>query len=131
MSGVFEQIRQSGLPDSIKNDYNQSYLDFVMEFGSSAAKYNELESLLRPAPVSVVESRKRAAASDANEHPEKIHRPEEANAYSGASAGSVPTEASTAAVASDPQQWPYSQHQQASYGYASSVRTRASGLAQW
>ena len=128
VSGVFEQIRQSALPESIKNDYNQNYLDFLMEFGSSVAKYNELESRLRPLPVYVVESRKRTAASETNEHPEKIHRTEEAIAHSGTPAGLVPAGASAAVVASDPQHWPYSQHPQASYGYASSVRTRVEGL---
>ncbi|GJJ76014.1 pre-mRNA-processing factor 39 [Entomortierella parvispora] len=113
---VFEQIRLSGLPENIKNDYNQNYLDFLMEFGSSAAKYNELEAQLRPVPVVVGESsRKRAAAVEPNEYPEKIHRPEEAVAGL-----EVPTGASAVAITPDSQHWPYSQHSQTSYGYAPS-----------
>ncbi|KAF8981888.1 hypothetical protein BGZ52_002402, partial [Haplosporangium bisporale] len=54
-------VRFSGLSNSVKNDYNQSYLDFLMEFGSSAARYNFVEADIRTASASETESRKRAA----------------------------------------------------------------------
>ncbi|KAG0029080.1 hypothetical protein BGZ81_004162 [Podila clonocystis] len=64
VSSVFEQVRFSGLPESVKNDYNQSYLDFLMEFGSSAARYNFVEADIRTASATVAESRKRAAVEE-------------------------------------------------------------------
>ncbi|KAG0042184.1 hypothetical protein BGZ83_000797 [Gryganskiella cystojenkinii] len=106
---VFEQIQQSTLPETVKNDYKQSYLDFLMEFGSSAKKYNELEASLRPPPVYVVESRKRAAAAQSDGEPaHKALRPEDAPTHVGAVG-----------------QWPQPQHPphpHAGYGYPASVR---------
>ncbi|KAF9935844.1 hypothetical protein BGZ67_002942 [Mortierella alpina] len=67
VSGVYEQIRYSGLPEAVKNDYAQSYLDFVMEFGSSAARYSQLEADIKAPSVYVTESKKRAAAEQAQE----------------------------------------------------------------
>ncbi|KAF8985003.1 hypothetical protein BGZ46_006293 [Entomortierella lignicola] len=67
VSGVFEQVRYSGVPESVKNDFNQSYLDFMMEFGSSAAKYNQLEADMKTPPAYATESKKRAAAGQAEE----------------------------------------------------------------
>ncbi|KAG9321205.1 hypothetical protein KVV02_002117 [Mortierella alpina] len=60
-------IRYSGLPEAVKNDYAQSYLDFVMEFGSSAARYSQLEADIKAPSVYVTESKKRAAAEQAQE----------------------------------------------------------------
>ncbi|KAI1297040.1 hypothetical protein EDD11_007250 [Mortierella claussenii] len=67
VSNVFEQIRYSGLSESIKNDFGQSYLDFIMEFGSSAARYNQLEADIKSPSVYILESKKRAAAEQAEE----------------------------------------------------------------
>ncbi|KAG0207012.1 PRP39 pre-mRNA processing factor 39 [Mortierella sp. GBA30] len=77
VSGVFEQIRYSGLPEAVKNDYAQSYLDFVMEFGSSAARYNQLEADIKAPSVFVQESKKRAAAEQADEEERKKPRAED------------------------------------------------------
>ena len=63
MSAVYEQVRYSGLPESVRNDYSQSYLDFVMEFGTSAARYNQLEADIKAPSVYVAQSKKRAAAA--------------------------------------------------------------------
>ncbi|KAG0059235.1 hypothetical protein BGZ89_000566 [Linnemannia elongata] len=63
VSAVYEQVRYSGLSESVKNDYGQSYLDFVMEFGTSAARYNQLEADIKAPSVYVAQSRKRAAAA--------------------------------------------------------------------
>ncbi|KAG0077884.1 hypothetical protein BGZ90_006371 [Linnemannia elongata] len=63
VSAVYEQVRYSGLSESVKNDYSQSYLDFVMEFGTSAARYNQLEADIKAPSVYVAQSRKRAAAA--------------------------------------------------------------------
>ncbi|KAG0217393.1 hypothetical protein BGX33_010696 [Mortierella sp. NVP41] len=64
VSAVFEQIRYSGLSESVRNDYGQAYLDFVMEFGSSAARYNQLEADIKAPSVFVAQSKKRAAAAE-------------------------------------------------------------------
>ncbi|KAF9427705.1 hypothetical protein BGZ94_004359 [Podila epigama] len=75
VSNVFEQVRFSGLPQSVKNDYSQRYLDFLMEFGSSAAAYNKLESDLRRSTVSSLpDSRKRALASEANGSQDHVNK---------------------------------------------------------
>ncbi|KAF9129065.1 hypothetical protein BGW39_004492 [Mortierella sp. 14UC] len=74
VSAVFEQVRYSGLPESVRNDYGQSYLDFVMEFGSSAARYNQLEADIKAPSVYVAQSRKRAAAAERAEEEERTKR---------------------------------------------------------
>ncbi|KAF9914305.1 hypothetical protein BX616_008560 [Lobosporangium transversale] len=74
VSAVFEQARYSGLPESIKNDFGQSYLDFVMEFGSSAARYNQLEADVKTPSVFVVESKKRAAAAEQADEVERARK---------------------------------------------------------
>ncbi|KAG0342409.1 hypothetical protein BG004_005683 [Podila humilis] len=67
VSNVFEQVRYSGLSQSIKNDYNQSYLDFLMEYGATASRYNQVEADIRTSSGSSLgssnasESRKRPA----------------------------------------------------------------------
>lgn len=77
---MYEQVRYSGLSESVRNDYGQSYLDFVMEFGSSAARYNQLEADIKAPSVYVAQSRKRAAAAERAEEEEraKKQRQEEA-----------------------------------------------------
>ncbi|KAF8928469.1 hypothetical protein BGZ58_009627 [Dissophora ornata] len=67
VSNVFEQVRYSGLPEAIKSDFDQAYLDFVMEFGSSAARYNQLEVDVKSPSVYVQESKKRAAVEQTDE----------------------------------------------------------------
>ncbi|KAK3816710.1 MAG: hypothetical protein J3R72DRAFT_461126 [Linnemannia gamsii] len=81
VSAVFEQVRYSGLPEGIRNDYGQAYLDFVMEFGSSAGRYNQLEADIKAPSVYVAQSRKRAAAAteyaEEEEERSKRQRPEQ------------------------------------------------------
>ncbi|KAF9943881.1 hypothetical protein BGZ65_000056, partial [Modicella reniformis] len=83
VSNVFEQVRYSGLSEVIKHDFEQGYLDFVMEFGSSAARYNQLEADIRAPSVYVVESRKRVAAEQAEE--ERAKRPRQEDVAMGSS----------------------------------------------
>lgn len=83
VSAVYEQVRYSGLSESVRNDYGQSYLDFVMEFGTSAARYNQLEADIKAPSVYVAQSRKRAAAAAEQAEEEertKKQRQEEAEA---------------------------------------------------
>ncbi|KAF9921905.1 hypothetical protein FBU30_008026 [Linnemannia zychae] len=77
VSAVFEQIRYSGLPESVRNDYGQSYLDFVMEFGSSAARYNQLEADIKAPSVYVAQTRKRAAERAEEEERAKKQKQDE------------------------------------------------------
>ncbi|KAF9131381.1 hypothetical protein BGX30_013127 [Mortierella sp. GBA39] len=75
VSAVYEQVRYSGLPESVRNDYGQSYLDFVMDFGTSAARYNQLEADIKAPSVYVAQSRKRAAvAAEQAEEEERAKR---------------------------------------------------------
>ncbi|KAF9586178.1 hypothetical protein BGW38_008895 [Lunasporangiospora selenospora] len=92
VSNVYEQARLSSLPESVKNDYNQSYLDFVMEFGSSAARYNNLETELKAPSVYVAESRKRAATEQAEEERAKKQAKQDEAADQGAESTSPSTD---------------------------------------
>ncbi|KAI8360944.1 hypothetical protein B0O80DRAFT_436309 [Mortierella sp. GBAus27b] len=137
VSSVFEQVRYSGLPEAIKNDFGQTYLDFVMEFGSSAARYNQLEADTKAPSVFVTESRKRVAAEQAeDERAKKQLRPEDVTMGSSADGnGEVAVDVQTtladpAAAAAYGQQ----PHWGAPYGYGSTAYPYAAptqGGAQW
>ncbi|KAF9438675.1 hypothetical protein BGZ76_006048 [Entomortierella beljakovae] len=118
VSAVFEQVRYSGVPESVKNDFNYSYLDFVMEFGSSAERYNRLEIDIKSPSVLASESKKRAAEHSEEERAKKQSRQEDITMESaGVVNGSVPIvhEADAAAAYAQQPQWGA---QVASYGYA-------------
>ncbi|KAF9994893.1 hypothetical protein BGZ79_000328 [Entomortierella chlamydospora] len=124
VSGVFEQVRYSGLPESVKNDFNQNYLDFVMEFGSSAAKYNQLEADIKTPSVYIAESKKRAAAEHVgDERANKQSRQDDVMMDSSADGLVVAEGQATGAVGHDADAAAYGQQAQwgaqvAPYGYA-------------
>ncbi|KAF9353044.1 hypothetical protein BGX26_009184 [Mortierella sp. AD094] len=124
VSGVFEQVRYSGVPESVKNDFNQSYLDFVMEFGSSAAKYNQLEADIKTPSVYVAESKKRAAAEHVGEErANKQSRQDDVTMDSSAEGPGIAEGQITGAVGHDVDATTYGQQAQwgaqiAPYGYA-------------
>ncbi|KAF9187342.1 hypothetical protein BGZ50_001984 [Haplosporangium sp. Z 11] len=129
VSSVFEQVRSSGLSEAVKNDFGQSYLDFVMEFGTSAARYNQLEADIKTPSVYVVESKKRAAAERAEEEEraKKQARQEDETMTLGADTSAAPEAHAATAAAVDPAVTAVYDQQQhwgtaaASYGYPATV----------
>ncbi|KAG0304275.1 hypothetical protein BGZ98_005732 [Dissophora globulifera] len=124
VSKVFEQARYSGLPEAVKADFDQSYLDFVMEFGSSASRYSQLEADIKAPSVYVLESKKRAAAEETEDRARKQPRQEDVTMTSSTGAGTA-GEGQPAIPAQDPASAPYPQQhwgaQAASYAYPSTV----------
>ncbi|KAG0341613.1 hypothetical protein BG000_008558 [Podila horticola] len=131
VSSVFEQVRFSGLPESVKNDYNQNYLDFLMEFGSSAARYNFVEADIRTASATVAESRKRAAAEE-HEGGEYDHnatkqaRQDDPAVHASAAGVAGLHVGADAAAAVDPSAAHYGYHQ---YGHAQGAQAHWGGQA--
>ncbi|KAF9352212.1 hypothetical protein BGX34_000124 [Mortierella sp. NVP85] len=143
VSSVFEQVRYSGLPEAIKNDFGQMYLDFVMEFGSSAARYNQLEADIKAPSVFVVESRKRAAVEQADEDRAKKQPRQEdvamGSSTEGAADGVVADGQAASTAVADPAAAAYGQQPHwgahvAPYGYGTTAYPYAAssqGGGQW
>ncbi|KAG0369859.1 hypothetical protein BGZ54_008597 [Gamsiella multidivaricata] len=128
VSSVFEQVRYSGLSETIKNDFDQYYLDFVMEFGSSATRYNQLEADIKSPSVFVTESKKRAAAEHAedDDRAKKQAKQEDIAMSSNMDGSAVVDGQSMAAVSLDPAAAAYAQQQHwgapaAAYGYGTAA----------
>lgn len=131
VSSVFEQVRFSGLPESVKNDYNQNYLDFLMEFGSSAARYNFVEADIRTASATVAESRKRAAAEEHgggeyDHNATKQARQDDPAVHASAAGVAGLHVGADAAAAVDPSAAHYGYHQ---YGHAQGAQAHWGGQA--
>lgn len=101
-----------------------------MEFGSSAARYNQLEADIKAPSVFVVESRKRAAVEQADEDRSKKQPRQEdiamGSSTEGAADGAVVDGQAAAAAAADPTaaygQQPHWGAHVAPYGYGTAVR---------